>query len=403
MADRDLDLVLLGATGFTGQLVAEYLVRRRSGARWALAGRSRAKLEHVRRGLTAIDPAAADLPILVADSLDRAAMEALARRTRVVCTTVGPYATYGEPLVAACAAEGTACCDLTGETHFIRRMIDAHHDRAVATGARIVHCCGFDSIPSDLGVFMLHDHLQREGDRLAEAHFRVIKMTGGVSGGTVASMMAIMENLGDPAVRRALGDPYVLDPAGSPRGPDGRDAFGPGRDAEGGHFTAPFVMAGVNSRVVRRSNALLDHAYGRDFRYDEAIDTGAGVGGLARALAVSAATVGAGALVLTGPGRKLLGRVLPAPGEGPSRETRERGRFRIEVRAKSAAGRNLTGVVGGNHDPGYGETAIMLAEAALCLAQDELPARGGVLTPATAMGMKLIERLRAAGATYRVE
>ncbi|MFT3764023.1 MAG: saccharopine dehydrogenase NADP-binding domain-containing protein [Minicystis sp.] len=401
--DKDFDLVLFGATGFTGQLVAEYLVKKRPEVRWALAGRSRDKLDQVRRALAAVDPAAAELPIVLGDSLDRAAMDAIARRARVVCTTVGPYAKYGSPLVAACAEAGTAYCDLTGETHWIRAMIDAHHDRAVQTGARIVHCCGFDSIPSDLGVLMLHDHLAKQGDRLAEARYRVVKADGGVSGGTIASMMAIFEKVGDPAVRRVLGNPYVLDPAGSPRGPDGRDAMGPGRDADSGRWTAPFMMAAVNTRIVRRSNALLDHAYGRDFRYDEAIDTGRGLGGAVKAVGISAGMAGLGVAVATGPGRKLLGRFLPAPGEGPSREQRERGHMRIEIRAKSASGKRLVGTVAANRDPGYGETSVMLSEAALCLAQDELPARGGVLTPAVAMGMKLVERLRAAGETYRVD
>jgi short subunit dehydrogenase-like uncharacterized protein len=401
-ADRDFDVVLLGATGFTGQLVAEYLVKKRDSLRWALAGRSKGKLEQVRAGLAAADPAAKDLPILVADSLDPAAMRALAARARVVCTTVGPYAKYGEPLVAACAEAGTSYCDLTGETPFIRRAIDAHHARAAETGARIVSCCGFDSIPSDLGVFMLHDHLQKQGDRLAEAHYRLVRAQGGASGGTVASMMGLMENLHDPAVRRALGDPYALDPDGSTRGPDGRDALGPGRDPDG-RWTAPFIMAGVNTRVVRRSNALLDHAYGRDFRYDELIDTGKGARGLGRALAVSGAMVGVGALVATGPGRKLVARFLPAPGEGPSKEKRERGHFRVEIRAKSTAGKRLVGVVAGNLDPGYGQTSVMLGEAALCLAKDDLRTPSGVVTPAVAMGMTLVERLRAAGMTFRVE
>lgn len=399
--DRDFDIVLFGATGFTGQLVAEYLVGKRPSVRWALAGRSREKLEHVRRGLSAIDPAAKDLPILTGDSLDRGAMDAVARRARVVCTTVGPYEKYGEALVGACAEAGTAYCDLTGETPWIRRMIDAYHDRAAETGARIVHCCGFDSIPSDLGVLMLHRHLAEQGDRLAEVHFRVVKARGGMSGGTVASMMTIAEHVRDPAVRRSLSDPYVLDPAGSPRGPDRRDSAGPRRDADG-RWTAPFLMAGVNTRVVRRSNALLGHAYGPDFRYDEAIDTGAGLLGLGKAVGMSAAMGALLGSMATPQGRKLVQRFLPAPGEGPDRAARERGSFRVELRARSASGRSLLGVVAGNLDPGYGQTAVMLGESALCLAEDALPAQGGVLTPAVAMGAALIDRLRAAGMTFRI-
>jgi short subunit dehydrogenase-like uncharacterized protein len=402
MVDRELDLVLFGATGFTGQLVAEYLVGRRAGVRWALGGRSREKLERVRAGLAALDPAARELPLVIGDSADRAAMDDVARRAKVVCTTVGPYDRYGATLVAACAEAGTAYCDLTGETPFMRRMIDRHHARAAQTGARIVHACGFDSIPSDLGVLMVHDELARRGDALAVAHFRLVRGSGGVSGGTVASMMTIAENVRDPVVRRAMGDPYALDPDDGARGPDGRDPLLPGRD-EGGRFTAPFVMGPANTRVVRRSNALLGYPYGRDFRYDEAIDTGRGLRGAGRAAAVSAGLVLGLAVIASPAGRRLAGRFLPAPGEGPDRETRQRGRFRVEIRAVGRSGARVVGVVAGDLDPGYGQTAVMLGETALALAADGLPERGGVLTPASALGMPLVERLRSAGMTFRVE
>jgi short subunit dehydrogenase-like uncharacterized protein len=407
--DRELDLVLFGATGFTGKLVAEYLAKKkdRGALHWALAGRSPDKLERVRDDLTALDPALSDLPLLVGDSLDPVAVAGIVRRTRVVCTTVGPYAKYGGPLVAACAEQGVHYCDLTGETPWIRAMIKAHHARAEASGARIVHCCGFDSIPSDLGVLMIHDHLARQGKRIAEAHFRVMRMKGGASGGTVASMMNILEEARDPAVRRALGDPYALYPEGAPRGPDRGDQTGPRRDPDTGHdggrWTAPFVMAAINTRVVRRSNALSGFAYGEGFRYDEAVDTGPGPAGFARAAAMSAAIGGAMGLAVLPPGRRVLGRFLPSPGEGPSRAERERGGFRIAIHARSDGGERLTGLVEGTSDPGYGETSKMLGEAALCLVGDDLPPRGGILTPATAMGMKLCDRLRAAGMTFRVE
>lgn len=400
--ERDFDVVLFGATGFTGQLVAEYLVRRRSGARLALGGRSRAKLEQVRSDLAAVDPAARDLPLITGDSLDPAAMADLARRARVVCTTVGPYYRHGGPLAAACAEHGTSYCDLTGETPFMRRSIDDNHARAAATGARIVHACGFDSIPSDLGVLILHDHVTSRGDRLLEAHLRVVRMKGGMSGGTAASTLTLFENLGDPVVRRSLADPYALDPDGGSGGLDGRDTLLPSRDPGTGHFAGPFVMAGVNTRVVRRSNALSGHAYGKDFRYDEAIDTGSGLGGLTRALGISAATLMGGALAALPPTRAILGRFLPSPGEGPSREQRERGSFRVEIRGLTARGDHPVSVVAGDLDPGYGQTAVMLGESALCLAQDDLSSKGGVTTPAVAMGMKLVERLRAAGMTLRV-
>jgi len=396
------DLVLFGATGFTGRLVAEYLVSKRPMLRWAIAGRSRDKLERLRGELAGLDPAAADLPIVVGDGLDPASVDALVRRTRVLCTTVGPYARYGRAIVAACAERGVHYCDLTGEVPFIRAIVDAHHERAAATGARIVPCCGFDAIPSDLGVFMLHDHLAGRGQALAAAHLRVLKMRGGPSGGTVESLLGILDDARDPAVRRALGDPYALNPAGAPRGHDHGDQAGPRRDADTGRWTAPFMMAAINTRVVRRSNALLDFAYGKDFRYDEATDTGRGPAGLLRAAALSA---GLGAFIgvaLWPPGRALVSRFLPAPGEGPDRERRENGCFRVEIRAVGAGGERVTGVVAANRDPGYGATAIMLAESALCLAEDALPARGGVLTTASCMGMALVERLRRAGIVFEV-
>jgi short subunit dehydrogenase-like uncharacterized protein len=400
---RDLDLVLFGATGYTGRLVAEVLAQKRPRLAWALAGRDRAKLERVRAELAAAYPGLVEPPILVADALDATAVGAIAARTRVVCTTVGPFSRYGSALVAACAEHGVDYCDSTGETPWVRAMIDAHHARAAATGARIVPCCGFDSIPSDLGVLALHDELVARGDRLAEAHYRVRHMSGGMSGGTAASVLAILEQARDPKVRRVLADPYALDPPGAPRGPDRGDSMGPRRDADTGRWTGPFMMAAVNTRVVRRTNALTDFAYGRDFRYDEAIDTGRGAAGLARAAAM---TAGLGMLVAaaaTGPGRKLVERLVPAPGQGPSAEAREHGSFRIEIRGVSTGGARLRAIVAGQRDPGYGETAHMLAESALCLAEDELPARGGLLTPASCMGMKLVERLRAAGMTIRVE
>ena len=404
---KDFDLVLFGASGFTGSLVAEYLVKKRASLRWALAGRSREKLERVRDDLAALEPAAKDLPLLTGDSLDPAAMAAIVRRARVIGTTVGPYCRYGGPLVAACAEQGVHYCDITGETPWIRAMIDAHHERAAASGARIVHCCGFDSIPSDLGVLMLHDHLARSGKRLATAHYRVVTVegapNGSLSGGSAASMLAIAERAGDPAVRRVLADPYALNPKDAPRGPDRRDQVGPRRDPDTGRWTAPFLMAPVNTRIVRRSNALLDFAYGRDFRYDEAVDTGPGARGLALASALSAAMAAFMGSTIFPATRRLLARVLPAPGEGPSREQRERGSFRVEIRATSADGEPITGVIEGTSDPGYGETAKMFAEAALCLATDDLPPRGGVLTPASCLGMALIARLRAAGMTFRVE
>lgn len=253
-----------------------------------------------------------------------------------------------------------------------------------------------------LGVFLLHQHLAGQGKQLGEAHGRVVKMRGGASGGTVASVLGIMETAGDPKVRRALGDPYGLNPAGAPRGKDRGDQAGPRKDAQNGHWTGPFVMAAINTRVVRRSNALLDFAYGKEFRYDEATDTGPGASGLATAAGLSAGVALFVAAAVTAPGRALLSRFLPAAGEGPSREQRERGCFRVEVRGVSTGGERVESVVAADSDPGYGATSMMLSESALCLAEDALPGGGGVLTTALSMGMALVDWLRKAGMTLRV-
>lgn len=400
--DTEFELILFGATGFTGRLVAEYLVKKRPAIRWALAGRSRDKLERVRDELSAMEPSAKELPLVVGDSQDRAAMDALARRTRVVCTTAGPYALYGSELLGACAEQGTDYCDLTGETHWVRKMIDAHHARAVETGARIVPSCGFDSIPSDLGVLLLHEHLAARGKRLAEVQYRVLRMKGGPSGGTIASGLDTAARMLDPTVRRVLADPYGLNPEGVRGSAEERDSLRPRRDPETGRWLAPFFMAMVNTRVVRRTNALLDFPYGRDFRYDETVDVGAGLAGLTRAAATSTGLTLSGLMALA-PVRKLATRFLPAPGEGPSREQRENGSFEIALLGRSTEGERLRARVGARQDPGYGATSWMLAESALCLAEDELPRRGGLLTPASCMGMKLVERLRAAHITFQVE
>jgi short subunit dehydrogenase-like uncharacterized protein len=412
-ADRDFDLVLHGATGFTGRLVAEYLLGRYGAPgtdlRWALSGRSEEKLARVREELARETGVAGakELPLLVADADDTAALEVLAARTRVVCTTVGPYAKYGSTLVAACAAAGTHYCDLTGEVHWMRRMIDLHAAAAQASGARIVHTCGFDSIPSDLGVHVLQAAMrERFGAPAGHVKLRVKGASGGMSGGTVASMLNMLEEAErDPSVRRLMADPYALNPEGERRGPDGPDPRGPAWDDDFDSWTAPFVMGAINTRVVRRTNALEGYAYGRDFRYDEAMLTGPGPAGWAKATGVS---VGTGAVMVAGavgPLRGLLGRALPKPGEGPSKETREKGYF--DLRLHGAIGgdssRSLRVRVTGDRDPGYGSTAKMLGESAVCLAKDELAVQGGFWTPASAMGDALRRRLEAnAGLAFTV-
>jgi short subunit dehydrogenase-like uncharacterized protein len=410
---RPYDIVLFGATGFTGQLVAEYLAVHYgdSDLRLALAGRNQAKLESVRRDLARIQPKCAELALLVADSHDRDSLDAVAAQASVVCTTVGPYAKYGAELVAACVDKGTDYCDLTGETHFIRRVIDAHHSRAEETGARIVHCCGFDSIPSDLGTWMLQAHaLEKHGAPCAQIKFFAGKSRGGFSGGTVASMFNIMDEVKrDRSVLKVLGHPYALNPDGERKGPDGSDQRGVRFDKDIGAWTAPFIMAGINTRIVRRSNALLGYRYGRDFRYSEVMSFAPGAKGAAKATALAAGLTGFMLAAAVGPTRALLEKKLPKPGEGPSRAERERGFFEIHLigsgKAKDGTRFGLRGRVVGTSDPGYGETAKMLGESAVCLALDgaQLSSSGGVLTPTTAMGTALLERLRKAGMTFELE
>jgi short subunit dehydrogenase-like uncharacterized protein len=398
---REHDIVLHGATGFVGALVAAYLAgAAHADVRIALSGRSREKLERTRAELPS---SAQGWPLVVADAADPTALAALAASTRVVVSTVGPYATYGLPLVEACARAGTHYADLTGEVLFVREAIDRCDALARESGARIVHSCGYDSVPSDLGVLLLHE----AAGELADVRL-VATAKGGISGGTVASMRAQMDAMRhDPAARRLAADPHALspDPAAEPAPVQPPDAGPPGRLRDG-TWTAPFIMAGYNTRIVRRSNALTDWSYGRGLRYGELMGCGRGVRGAAAAGGVTAGLVGAlagiSAAMTTAPTRALLDRVLPAPGSGPSAATRAAGWFRSELHAVASGGRRFRAVVAGPGDPGYAATAVMLGESALCLAEDATGDRAGSLTPATAMGTALVERLRKAGHTYDV-
>ena len=403
---REFDVVVQGATGFTGKLVAEYLLERYGAAgelRWALGGRDRSKLERVRGEIAAeTGKDASGLTLVVGDAHDEAAMTALAERTSVVCTTVGPYALYGSDLVAACARAGTHYCDLTGEVHWMQRMIEAHQDAAAGSGARLVHTCGFDSIPSDLGVFFLQREMQAQhGVPCSHIQYRVQGFSGGASGGTVASMLNMMEEAErDPEIARSAREPYALNPKDQRTGPDGPERSTPVWDAGFGQWTAPFVMADLNTKIVRRTNALLGYAWGRDFRYDEAMLMGSGPLGLAKATGVAAASKGAMTAFAFGRVRRALSGRLPKPGEGPSKQKREAGYFDIRLRGES---RNATlrARVTGDRDPGYGSTAKMLGESAVCLAQDPLSVGGGFWTPASAMGEPLLSRLtERAGLTF---
>lgn len=404
---RDHDLVLFGATGFAGRLLAAELARHASPhLRIALAGRDEARLQDVRATLPG---AARQWPLVVADSSDDAALDRLARSTRVVVTTVGPYARYGFGLARACARAGTHYADLTGEVLFVRRLIDELQATAEETGARLVTACGFDSVPSDLGVLLLHERALADGaGDLGDTTLLVRRLRGGVSGGTIETMRTVVTAAAsDAAARKVLLDPYALSPdrVAEPHVGRQRDVGGVMRDHATGQWTAPFVMGTFNTRIVRRSSALAGHAYGRRFRYRELLACGRGRDGQLRAAAVSAG-LGALAVGMANPlTRPLLGLLLPSPGEGPSEEVRRRGCFRMEVRTTTSSGRRYLAVVAAQADPGYAGTAVMLAESALCLVEDEkrLPARAGVLTPATAFGDVLVGRLRHRGFALTVE
>lgn len=400
-ADREHDVVVYGATGFVGRLLAADLAEQaQQGLRIALAGRSRERLERVRRELPA---PAADWPLVVADAADAGALGELAARTRVVATTVGPYLQHGLPLVQACAEAGTDYVDLTGEVLFMRRSVECCHEPAIASGARIVHACGFDSIPSDLSVLLTAEQARADGQgELRDAVLDVVSVKGGVSGGTVASARLQLEQAAaDPQARRLLADPYALSPdrAAEPDlGPE-PDQVLPRRDPELGRWTGPFVMAGTNTRVVRRSNALTGWSYGRGLRYREVMSVGSSPLAPVLATGLSAGLAAGVAALSLRPTRAVLDRVLPSPGEGPDEAKRRGGHFRTELVARTGTGARYTTTFAAQGDPGYAATVVMQAESALCLVRDRdrLPDRAGVLTPATALGAVLADRLRGRG------
>ncbi len=388
---KPFDLVVHGATGFTGRLVVEYLLQRYpagSGLRWAMGGRNANKLAAVRDEVGA----PADTPLVVTDTGNPASLQALMDATRLVLTTVGPYQLYGNELVAACAKAGVDYVDLCGEPAWMRQMIDAHEAAAKASGARIVFSCGFDSIPFDLGVFMLQkEFAQRFGHAAPRVRGRVRKMKGTFSGGTAASLKATLAAAAsEPGVLDLLRDPFALTPGFTgPRQPSGAKPMVDEALGEG-VWVAPFVMAAINTRNVHRSNFLLGHAYGQDFVYDEMLVTGTGAKGEAFANAVAS--------------DKSLGSDSgPKPGEGPSRGEREAGHYDVLFLGEDAAGHHLRVAVTGDRDPGYGSTSKMIAEAAVCLLENR-STPGGIWTTAPALGQALIDRLQAnAGLTFSVE
>jgi short subunit dehydrogenase-like uncharacterized protein len=404
---REFDIVLYGATGFAGKLTAEYLAKAGGDARIALAGRSHDKLLAVRETL---GERAQSWPLIVADASQRSTLNAMAAQTQVVVTTVGPYAKHGLPLVAACAAAGTDYADLTGETNFIRESIDLCHKQAMDTGARIVHSCGFDSIPSDLTVFALYRRAaQDQAGQLGDTNLVVRSFKAGISGGTAASMVEVMRaSSGDAELRRIMNDPYTLTPdrAAEPElGGQADMRWRRGGDIApelDGYWVGPFVMAVVNTRIVRRSNALLDYAYGRRLEYGEQMTVGKSlVAPVTAALAAggNAATIAFGTRFLDKVPEKLIEWVLPKPGTGPSERTRESGHYTVETYTTTTTGARYRTAMSQKGDPGYKATSVLLGESGLALAldRDRLSDLRGVLTPAAAMGDALLARLPAAG------
>ena len=384
---KEFDVIVYGATGYTGRLVAEYLGKTCAGqdVRWAMAGRNADKLASVREEIGA----PADTPLITADASDPQSLDAMARRGGCIISTVGPYTRYGEPLVSACVSAGAAYVDLCGEPLWMRDMIAKYEDAAKASGARIIFSCGFDSIPFDLGVFHLQEAAKaRFGAPFARVKGRVRQMKGTFSGGTAASFGETMAAIkADPSLRGVLMDSFAL--TSDFRGPDQPRMHEPIEDKDIGSWSAPFIMAGINTKNIHRSNLLLSHAYGADFQYDEMVLTGPGDQG--RATAEHLAKV------------NMFGDSPPKPGEGPTREERERGHYEAAFYGWTADGQTLVAVVNGDMDPGYGSTSKMITEAGLCAVRDSMVG-GGIWTPASALGQALIDRLEAkAGLTFKLE
>ncbi|WP_286708498.1 saccharopine dehydrogenase family protein [Psychrobacter sp. UBA2514] len=398
--NRPYAVILYGATSFVGQITAHYLTNFLSNAKnkdgsnvtWAIAGRDEEKLNELQSKLES------KVDIIIANSKDSASLDEMTKQTQVIISTVGPYLKYGEPLIKSCAENGTDYVDLTGEAIFIKDMMDKYQDTAKQSGARIVNSCGFDSIPSDLGVYFMQTKAEEKfGEACNVIHMRVKAAKGGISGGTIASMATIFEEAGeDKARRKQVANPYLLNDDTDVPNVRQDNVSKPEYDSTHKRWLAPFVMASINTRIVHRSNQLLGYEYGRDFKYDEAMWMKDGVKGKLSSYAMSAGLLGFATAMMIKPSRELLSKhVLPKAGTGPSKDEQENGYFDIRHFGQTAKNDTITVKVTGDKDPGYGSTSRMLAQAALCLAQDisKEVVGGGFWTPASAMGNKLIARL----------
>ena len=382
------DIVVFGASGYTGRLVAEYLQEEyaNTALKWAMAGRSLDKLASVRTALGIPD----SVDLVSVDSDDAASVGQMVSDCKVVITTVGPYQLYGEELIKQCAEQGTDYVDLSGEPSWMHETIAQHSVAAKASGARIVHSCGFDSIPFDLGVYCLQQHaIAQTGKPIATVKGRVRAMNGTFSGGTIASLRATVASAqANPAIIKVLTNPFALTEGFT--GPEQPTGAAPQYDEELNSWSAPFVMAAINTKNIHRSNFLLGHQYGEDFRYDEMLLTGDGEQGKAAAEYVAK--------------DDSIGKSDLQPGDGPTQEERENGNYDAIFAGQNSEGELMISSVQGDRDPGYGSTSKMLAEAAICLLENPTLASGGLWTPAAAMGQALIDRLHAhAGLTFQIE
>lgn len=419
---RPYAVVLYGATSFVGQITAHYLAQflsnkksaddsEKSAVTWAIAGRDKEKLEKLQLELSKAqnnEETDKKVDIIIANSDDDTSLDEMTKQTQVIISTVGPYLKYGEPLIKSCVNNGTDYVDLTGEAIFIKDMMDKYQAKAQQTGARIVNSCGFDSIPSDLGVYFTQQQAEAKFNQQCDViHMRVKAAKGGLSGGTIASMATIFEEVGkDKARRKQVANPYLLNDDTDAPNVRQDNVSKPEYDSEHQRWLAPFVMASINTRIVHRSNQLLGYEYGRDFKYDEAMWMKDGVKGQLSSYAMSAGLLGFATAMMIKPSRELLSKhVLPKSGSGPSKSEQENGYFDIRFFGETSEKDSISTKVTGDKDPGYGSTSRMLAQSALCLAQDVTKAEvaGGFWTPAAAMGNKLLTRLEEhAGLSFEV-
>ncbi len=391
---REYDIIVWGASGFTGRLVSEYLFNKygsNNNLKWAIAGRNSLKLDSIRKEI--LDNT---VSIIVADSNDLESLNDMVKKTKVICTTVGPYAKYGSNLVSACVENRTHYCDLAGEVQWIRKMIDKHHEEANNNNTKIVNSCGFDSIPSDLGVYYIQKLAKSSKNQRAKLiEMRVAGAKGGISGGTYKSLSNVNKEANeDKEIFKVVINPYGLNPIGEQEGLDKSDLQRIVFDKSSNSWIGPFIMAAINTKIVRRSNALSNYSYGKDFMYNEATLNGKGLLGKIKGYFLAVPIF---ILMSAKPGsvlKKLIDFILPKPGEGPSKKDREAGYYNLRFYITLEDGSKAFAKVIGDMDPGYGSTSKMLAESAICLAKDKLPDSGGVLTPSIAMGDALLDRLQ---------